>query len=208
MARNTGPKCRLCRREGVMLYLKGSRCFTGKCAIKRRETPPGMHGWRRMRSKEYGVRLREKQKVKRWYGVFDRQFRRMFTMAERQKGNTGENLLVLLERRLDSVLYWSGFAMSRAHARQMINHGHVRINGRKNDVASALVSAGGEITAVERESSQKMFKDNQEFPKDRVVPTWLDSTSEPAQVRVVDLPKREDVPFDVHELFVVEILKR
>jgi small subunit ribosomal protein S4 len=191
-----------------MLYLKGSRCFTGKCAVKRRETPPGMHGWRRMRSKEYGVRLREKQKVKRWYGVFDRQFRRMFTLAERQKGNTGENLLVLLERRLDSVLYWSGFAMSRAHARQMINHGHVRINGRKNDVASALVSASDEITPVQRESSQKLFKDNQEFTKNRVVPTWLEVTSEPAKVRVVDLPKREDVPFDVHELFVVEILKR
>jgi len=208
MARNTGPKCRLCRREGVMLYLKGSRCFTGKCAIKRRETPPGMHGWRRMRTKEYGVRLREKQKVKRWYGVFDRQFRRMFAKAERQKGNTGENLLVLLERRFDSVLYWSGFAMSRAHARQMINHGHVRINGRKTDIASALVSAGDEITAVERESSLKMFKDNQEFTKNRVVPTWLEVTSEPAKVRVVDLPKREDVPFDVHELSVVEILKR
>jgi small subunit ribosomal protein S4 len=191
-----------------MLYLKGSRCFTGKCAIKRRETPPGMHGWRRMRSKEYGIRLREKQKVKRWYGVLDRQFRRMFELAERQKGNTGENLLVLLERRLDSVLYWSGFAMSRAHARQMLNHGHVALNGRKTDIASALVKAGDEITPYDRESSRKLFKDNVEFTKNRVVPSWLEISQDPAKVRVVELPKREDVPFDVHELFVVEIQKR
>jgi len=208
MARHTGPKCKLCRREGVMLYLKGSRCFTGKCAIKRRETPPGMHGWRRMRSKEYGVRLREKQKVKRWYGVMDRQFRRIFELAERQKGNTGENLLVLLERRLDSVLYWSGFAMSRPHARQMINHGHVSVNGRKVNVASALVKAGDEISHLDRDSSRKLFKDNVEFTKNRVVPSWLEVSHEPAKVRVVELPKREDVPFDVHELFVVEMQKR
>jgi small subunit ribosomal protein S4 len=191
-----------------MLYLKGSRCFTGKCAVKRRETPPGMHGWRRMRSKEYGVRLREKQKVKRWYGVLDRQFQRFFEMAERQKGNTGENLMVLLERRLDSVLYWTGFALSRAHARQMINHGHVTLNGRKIDIASALTKAGDEIAATDRESSKKLFKENIEFTKNRVVPSWLEVTHDPAKARIVEIPKREDVPFDVNELFVVEVQKR
>jgi len=208
MARNTGPKCRLCRREGAMLYLKGSRCFTGKCAIKRRETPPGMHGWRRGRRSEYGTRLREKQKVKRWYGVLERQFQRFFQMAERQKGNTGENLLTLLERRLDSVLYWSGFALSRAHARQMIQHGHVLVNGRKVAIPSRLVKAGDEITPKDRDSSKKLFGDTVDFTKNRVVPSWLEVGHEPSRVRVVELPKREDVPFEVNELFVVEVQKR
>jgi small subunit ribosomal protein S4 len=208
MARYTGPKCKLCRREGVMLYLKGSRCFTGKCAIKRRETPPGMHGWRRTRRSEYGVRLREKQKVKRWYGVLDRQFQRYFEMAERQKGNTGENLLVILERRLDSVLYWTGFATSRPHARQMIRHGHVRVNGRKVDIPSMLVGAGDEIMPMERDSSRTLFKDGNELTKNRVIPSWLEITTEPAKARVVEIPKREDIPFDVNDLFVVEIQKR
>jgi small subunit ribosomal protein S4 len=191
-----------------MLYLKGSRCFTGKCAIKRRETPPGMHGWRRTRRSEYGTRLREKQKVKRWYGVLDRQFQRYFEIAERMKGNTGENLLLILERRLDSVLYWTGFATSRPHARQMIRHGHVRVNGRKVDIPSALVKAGDEITPNERESSKVIFKDGVELTKNRVVPSWLEVASEPAKARVVETPKREDIPFDVNELFVVEIQKR
>lgn len=208
MARYTGPKCKLCRREGVMLYLKGSRCFTGKCAIKRRETPPGMHSWRRTRRSEYGIRLREKQKVKRWYGVLDRQFQRYFQMAERQKGNTGENLLVILERRLDSVLYWSGFSTSRAHARQMIRHGHVFVNGTRVNIPSFLVKAGDEITPKERESSKTLFKDGSELTKNRVVPSWLEVTSEPSKARVVEVPKREDIPFDVNELFVVEIQKR
>ncbi len=208
MARYTDAKCRLCRREGTMLYLKGNRCFTGKCAIKRRETPPGMHGWRRPRRSEYGIRIREKQKLKRWYGVLEKQFRRYFLMAERQKGNTGENLLAILERRLDSVLYWTGFALSRAHARQMIRHGHVRLNGRKASIPSMLVSAGDEITFAERESSRKLLKENTELTKSRVVPTWLEVSREPAAARVVELPKREEIPFDVNELFVVEMLKR
>ena len=208
MARYTGPKCKLCRREGMMLYLKGTRCFTGKCAIKRRETPPGMHGWRRSRRSEYGTRLREKQKVKRWYGVLDTQFQRYFEMAEKQKGNTGENLLVILERRLDSVLYWSGFALSRSHARQMIRHGHVRMNGRKTDIPSALVSAGTEITPVARESSENMFKETVDLTKNRVVPSWLEVGHEPSRVRIVQIPKRSDIPFSVNDLFVIEVMKR
>ena len=208
MARYTGPKCKLCRREGMMLYLKGSRCFTGKCAVKRRETPPGMHGWRRGRPKEYGIRLREKQKVKRWYGVLDKQFQRFFAMADAKRGNSGEHLLTFLERRLDSVLYWTGFALSRANARQMIRHGHVFLNGRKIDIPSALVRAGDEITPKDRESSKKLFTDNVELTKNRVVPSWLDVSHENSKARVVELPKRSDIPFSVNELFVVEMQKR
>jgi small subunit ribosomal protein S4 len=191
-----------------MLYLKGNRCFTGKCAVKRRETPPGMHNWRRGRRSEYSVRLREKQKVKRWYGVLDRQFERYFDLAERQKGNTGQNLLTILERRLDSVLYWMGFAQSRAHARQVIRHGHVTVNGRKLDIPSALVKAGDTVTPAERESSKKIFAESLELTKTRVVPSWLEVQHDPAEGRVVELPKREDVPFEVNELFVVEVQKR
>lgn len=191
-----------------MLYLKGNRCFTGKCAVKRRETPPGMHTWRRGRRSQYGVRLREKQKLKRWYGVLGRQFERYFGMAERQKGNTGKNLLVLLERRLDSVLYWMGFAQSRAHARQVIGHGHVTVNGRRLDIPSALVKAGDVIAPADRESSKKLFSESIELTKTRVVPSWLETTHEPPSGRVVELPKREDVPFEVNELFVVEVQKR
>lgn len=208
MARYTDAKCRLCRREGQMLYLKGNRCYTGKCAVKRRESPPGMHGWRRIRPKQYGIRLREKQKVKRWYGVLDRQFQRMFNLAERQKGNTGENLLSLLERRLDSALYWSGFASSRAHARQMIRHGHVRVNDRKVDIPSKLVKAGDVITPADRESSKNQFAESISLSKSRVVPSWLEAQHEPPSCRVVELPKREDIPFEVNDLFVVEIQKR
>lgn len=208
MARYTEAKCRQCRREGTMLYLKGNRCFTGKCAVKRRETPPGMHSWRRGRRSEYGVRLREKQKVKRWYGVLDRQFKRYFDMAERQKGNTGENLLTILERRLDSVVYWMGFSQSRANARQMIRHGHVLVNGRRVDIPSALVKAGDEVAPADREKSRKLFADNVELSKSRVAPSWLEVHHEPPRGRVVELPKREDIPFEVHELFVVEVQKR
>jgi small subunit ribosomal protein S4 len=208
MARYTDSKCKLCRREGVMLYLKGNRCFTGKCAVKRRETPPGMHSWRRGRRSAYGERLREKQKVKRWYGVLDRQFQRYFALAERQRGNTGQNLLTILERRLDSVLYWMGFSLSRAHARQLIRHGHVTVNGRKVDIPSILVKAGDEIAPADRENSRNIFAESVELSKSRSVPSWLDISLEPAKGRVVELPKREDVQFEVNDLFVVEVQKR
>jgi small subunit ribosomal protein S4 len=192
----------------VMLYLKGNRCFTGKCAVKRRETPPGMHSWRRGRRSAYGERLREKQKVKRWYGVLDRQFQRYFALAERQRGNTGQNLLTILERRLDSVLYWMGFSLSRAHARQLIRHGHVTVNGRKVDIPSILVKAGDEIAPADRENSRNIFAESVELSKSRSVPSWLDISLEPAKGRVVELPKREDVQFEVNDLFVVEVQKR
>jgi small subunit ribosomal protein S4 len=191
-----------------MLYLKGNRCFTGKCAVKRRETPPGMHNWRRGRRSEYGLRLREKQKVKRWYGTMEGQFRRYFDLAERQKGNTGQNLLVILERRLDSVLYWMGFSLSRSHARQMIRHGHVTVDGRKVNLPSFLIKTGAEVAPADRESSKKLFAESIELTKSRVVPSWLEVGHEPPRGKVVELPKREDIPFEVNALSVVEVLKR
>ena len=142
MARNIGPKCRLCRREGVQLFLKGDRCDTVKCAVKKREKVPGMHEFRRIKHTDYGMKLREKQKVKRYYGLTERQFQRVFREAVRREGNTGETLLLLLERRLDNVAYLLGFASSRATVRQMISHGNVTLNGRRMDIPSALVSVG------------------------------------------------------------------
>jgi small subunit ribosomal protein S4 len=191
-----------------MLYLKGNRCFTGKCAVKRRETPPGMHSWRRHRRSAYGERLREKQKVKRWYGVLDRQFARYFELAERQKGNTGQNLLTILERRLDSVLYWMGYSLSRAHARQLIRHGHVLLNGRKVDIPSILVKAGDTIEPSARENSKNLFAEAMELSKSRNVPSWVEVSRDPAKGKVVELPKRGDIQFEVNEQFIVEVQKR
>src|SRR6202011_1672339 len=142
MARTTDPVCKLCRREGVKLFLKGTRCESPKCAIERRNTAPGMHGYRRGKLSEYGVRLREKQRLKRFYGVFERQFRRYFSIASRSKGNTGEVLLVMMERRLDNVVHRLGFAPNRASARQMVSHGHINLNGHHCNIPSLLVKAG------------------------------------------------------------------
>jgi len=159
MARYTGPKCRLCRREGLKLFLRGTRCESAKCAVTRRETPPGMLSWRRGRLSEYGIQLREKQKVKRYYGVLERQFRRVFAEAVRQPGNTGERLLVLLERRLDNVVLRIGFAPSRAQARQFIVHGHITVNGRRVDRPSFMVKVGDEIGVRAPERSQKLVQE-------------------------------------------------
>ncbi len=208
MARYVDAKCKLCRREGVALYLKGNRCFTGKCAVKRREVPPGQHSFKKGRRSDYGNRLREKQKVKRWYGLLDKQFRRFFELAERQKGNTGTNLLVLLERRLDNAVYNLGFALSRPHARQIIRHGHISVNGKRVNVPSYLVCAGDEISPQDNEKVKKLIVDCIEQSKSRTVPGWLEASHDPPRGKVVELPKREDVPFDVNELFVVEVQKR
>src|SRR6266496_4961240 len=146
MARYTGPLCRLCRRQGMKLFLKGERCFTPKCAVERRPSPPGHHGQRRRKVSEYGEHLKEKQKVRAMYGVLERQFRKHFDQAKRQPGATGENLLRLLETRLDNVVYRLGFADNRSQARQLVTHGHIRVNGRRTDIASALVRQGDEVS--------------------------------------------------------------
>jgi len=208
MARQTGASCRLCRREGMKLFLKGSRCETGKCGFVRRPTPPGHRRWRRARPSDYGVRLRAKQKVKRFYGVMERQFRRHFREAERRSGNTGDNLLVLLERRLDNVLYRSGLAQSRAQARVMVAHGHIYLNGRRTHAPSQLVSPGDQITPAPRERSQKLVAVNRAATQSRHLPSWLALSPEPLEVRLLTLPTREEVEIPVQAELIVELLGR
>jgi small subunit ribosomal protein S4 len=203
MARFIGPKCRLCRREGVQLFLKGDRCDTVKCAVKKREKVPGMHEFRRMKHTDYGIKLREKQKVKRYYGLTERQFQRVFREASRREGNTGENLLVLLERRLDNVAYLLGFASSRNGVRQMISHGNLRVNGRRMDVPSALLSVGDVVSPGAREATKtavgKSFEE-----RSRAVPAWLSRDDQNLAGRLTGLPSRKDVPLDVNEQLIVE----
>jgi small subunit ribosomal protein S4 len=203
MARTTGPKCRLCRREGVQLFLKGDRCDTVKCAVKKRQKVPGMHEFRRIKHTDYGMKLREKQKVKRYYGLTERQFQRVFREAARREGNTGETLLVLLERRLDNAAYLLGFASSRATVRQMIAHGNLRVNGARLDVPSALVSVGDVIQAGKRESAKaavaKAFEE-----RSRHVPAWLSRDDQALEGKVTGLPTRKDVPLEVNEQLIVE----
>src|SRR5262245_12073036 len=203
MARIIGPKCRLCRREGVQLFLKGDRCDTVKCAVKKREKVPGMHEFRRMKHTDYGMKLREKQKVKRYYGLTERQFQRVFREAARREGNTGETLLVLLERRLDNVAYLLGFASSRNTVRQMIAHGNLRLNGKRIDIPAALVGVGDVIAPSPRESAKAMVKKAFE-ERAKLVPAWLSRDDAALEGRLTGLPTRKDVPLDVNEQLIVE----
>ncbi len=208
MARYTSNKCKLCRREGMKLFLKGQRCFSDKCSLSRRDYPPGVHAQKRTKVTDYGVHLREKQKLKRIYGVLERQFRLYFKDAERQKGNTGENLLILLERRLDNVVLASGFALSRNHARQLINHGHFTVNGRRVDISSFLVRPGDVVTPGTKEKTRKMAAEALEVNKSQPVPTWLEVTRDELSSKVIGLPKREDIPHPIQEQLVVEICSK
>lgn len=209
MGRHIGPVCRLCRREGIKLFLKGTRCDTPKCAVERREGVPGMHAFRRGKPSEYSIRLREKQKVKRYYGIFERQFRRYFDMASRRTGNTGDILMALIERRLDNVVTRLGFALSRPSARQLIRHGHITINGRKVDIPSYLVKPGDTIAVKDRESSKKAVASTLELEGTPRVPDWLDRTSsEPPEGRVSRLPTSQDVSLPVTPQLIVELLSR
>jgi small subunit ribosomal protein S4 len=203
MSRIIGPKCRLCRREGVQLFLKGDRCDTVKCAVKKRAKVPGMHEFRRMKHTDYGIKLREKQKVKRYYGLTERQFQRVFREAARREGNTGETLLVLLERRLDNVAYLLGFASSRNTVRQMISHGNLRLNGRRCDVASALVSPGDVVASGPRESTKTAVR-NAFQERAKLVPAWLVRDDEALSGKATGLPTRKDVPLEVNEQLIVE----
>ncbi len=208
MARYLGPKCRLCRREGERLYLKGSRCHTAKCAVAKRAYIPGMHAFRRSRLSEYGVRLREKQKTKRIYGVLERQFRKYFAEAERLRGNTGENLLVLLERRLDNAVYSLGFGESRAQARQLVAHGHIAINGRKLDIPSYLVKVGDVISPKSHKKSEAIIRAKLEGRSGHSVPTWLTLNPQELKGTVSQLPSREDVVLPIQEAHIVEFCSR
>ena len=208
MARYSESVCRLCRREGMKLFLKGDRCFKDKCAIERRNYPPGQHGRRRSKLLGYGIQLREKQKVKRIYGLLESQFRLAFARAERRKGITGANLLEELERRLDNVVYALGFAASRAQARQLVRHGHVSVNGRKVSIPSFRVSKGQTIAIKERTRINEQVKASVETARARGVPAWLDLTPESFSGKVVELPKREDIKLPIQEQLIVELYSK
>ena len=201
-------KCKLCRREGMKLFLKGQRCFTEKCAVSRRDYPPGVHAQKRAKVTEYGVRLREKQKLKRIYGVPEKQFKLYFHEAERLKGNTGENLMVLLERRLDNVVLASGFALSRNHARQMINHGHFRVNNKRVDICSFQVRPGDLITPGTAENTRKMVSESVEVNKSQPVPAWLEISPDTLTSKIVGIPRREDVPHPIQEQLIIELCSK
>ncbi len=209
MGQYLGPVCRLCRREGVKLMLKGSRCETAKCAMERqwRNQPPGMHTWRRRKATDYGVRLREKQKVKRYYGVFERQFMLYFRKAERMKGNTGEALLSLLERRLDNVVWKLGFAPSHRAARSAIAHGHIHVNGRRLSRPSHLVGKGDQITVKASERSQKLIRQSLGDGGPPLQP-WLKLDPQQLEGSVEALPTREDVQIPVEEQLIIEMCSR
>jgi len=208
MARYIDAKCKLCRREGERLYLRGARCHSVKCAIARRPHPPGAKSFRRKRLSEYGTQLREKQKAKRIYGVFDRQFRRFYWMAARQKGSTGANLMTLLERRLDNVVFLAGFAESRAQARQLVGHGHIAVNGKKVSVPSYLVQAEQSVTPVAREGSQKLVQSHLEITKGEGVPAWLACDPKRSEVKVLRLPTPDEFSNQIQSQLIVELLAK
>ena len=208
MARYTDEQCRICRREGQKLFLKGSRCYSDKCSISRRNYAPGQHGQKRAKLSEYGTQLREKQKTKSYYGVGEKQFRGYFEMASNKKGITGDNLLQILESRLDNVVYRLGFGASRAQARQLVNHGHFDVNGQKVDIPSYLVKAGDVITVRENKKENGAIKANIEANSARPVPAWLELNNETLSGKVVRLASREDVDIPVEEHLIVELYSK
>ncbi len=208
MARNLGPVCRLCRREGLKLFLKGERCFTDKCAIERRNYPPGVHGQARSRFSEFAIRLREKQKVKRMYGLLETQFSRYFYLAERMPGITGENLLVLLERRIDNVAYRLGFASSLAQARQLVRHGHFQINGKTVTVPSYLVKVNEILSVAEGSRQKKVIQEAMEMAQRRGVPPWMTLEREQFRGWLKSYPARTDLTMPVSEKLIVEHYSR
>ena len=208
MARYTDEQCRICRREGQKLFLKGSRCYSDKCSISRRNYAPGQHGQRRAKLSEYGTQLREKQKTKSYYGVGEKQFRGYFQMASNKKGVTGDNLLQILESRLDNVVYRLGFGASRAQARQLVNHGQFAVNGKKVDIPSYLVKAGDVITVRENKKENATIKANVEANAARPVPAWLELNNETLSGKVVRLASREDVDIPVEEHLIVELYSK
>ncbi|MCU4138735.1 MAG: Ribosomal protein S4 or related protein [Thermodesulfobacteria bacterium] len=210
MARYTGPKCRLCRREGMKLFLKGERCYTDKCPFERRSYPPGQHGPQQLRTKlsDYGIRLREKQKVKRIYGISEKQMRRYYEMATKMPGQAGHNLLQLLERRLDNVVYRLGFAVSRAQARQYVNHGFFKVNGRNVDIPSYLVKPGDIIELKEKYRNNPQIVESLETVVRKGIPSWLELDAENFKGIVKNLPTREDITMPIQESYIIEFYSR
>ena len=207
MARYTEAVCRLCRRENQKLFLKGDRCYSAKCPVVKRGTAPGQHAKSRRKTSEYGLQLREKQKARRTYGLLEKQFRSYFTKATNMKGAAGENMLQLLERRLDNVVYRLGFGDSRAQARQIVNHGHITVNGKKVNIPSFIVKAGDVIAINETSTSIEKFKAMREGTS-KTIPAWLELNSQELSGKVVELPKREDLDLSIEEHLIVELYSR
>jgi small subunit ribosomal protein S4 len=209
MARYTGPNCKLCRREKQKLFLKGTKCFTEKCPLERKNYPPGQHGLsRRTRVSDYSIQLREKQKVKRMYGLLEAQFRNYFEIASGQKGRTGENLVKLLERRLDNIIYRSGLAASRKSARQLILHNHFRINGKAVNVPSYLVKAGDTVQVKEKSKKLKLIHESMKRIKDDMIPQWLQVDKAALKGTFLAVPERIDIPFNANEQLIVELYSK
>ncbi len=208
MARYTGPACKLCRREGKKLYLKGERCTSGKCALDRRSTAPGQHGAAKKKMGEYGLQLREKQTTKRYYGVLERQFKNYYEEAARKEGMTGENLLILLERRLDNTIYRMGLAESHKEARQLVLHAHFTLNGKKVDIPSLLVKPGDVIAVKEASKDSAKIKALAEALESKTAPKWLDVDKTNLVAKVVSFPARDDIDFDFNEQLIVELYSK
>lgn len=208
MARYTGPVCRLCRREGEKLFLKGERCYTDKCAVSRRASAPGQHGKGKKKLSEYGLQLRAKQKARRYYGVLESQFEKYFDIATRKQGMAGENLLKILESRFDNIVYRAGLANSRKEARQLVRHNHFVVNGKKANIPSILLKPGDVIEVAQNSRDLDKIKGIIESNKSRVVPKWLDVNVENFTVKVVQLPSREDIDINIEEHLIVELYSK
>jgi small subunit ribosomal protein S4 len=208
LARYTEASCRICRRENSKLFLKGDRCYSAKCSFDRRPQAPGMHGRHRGKPSAYSLMLREKQKVKRSYGLLEKQFRALFEKAERQKGMTGGNLLILLERRLDNIVFRLGFAGSRAQARQLVSHGHFKVNGRKVDIPGFLVKSGDQVTIREKSRQAAVILGALETVGRRGVPAWMELDKAAFIGRIKDLPTRQDLPVTINEQLIVEVYSK
>ena len=208
MARYTGPSCKLCRREGKKLFLKGDRCLTSKCAVERRATVPGQHGAGRKTVKEYGMQLREKQTARRYYGVQEKQFKKYYVAADKQSGVAGENLLSLLERRFDNVVYRMGLAASRKEARQLIRHGHFTLNGKKADIPSIILKVGDTVSVKEKSRASEKFKELQEQMAAVIAPKWLDGDVDDFSAKMIMIPERADVDFPFQEQLIIELYSK
>ena len=208
MAKYTGPACRQCRREGTKLFLKGDRCYSDKCALTRRTGVPGQHGQGRKMMKEYGLQLREKQKAKRYYGILEKQFRNYFEKAASQEGMAGDNLLIMVERRLDNVAYRMGIGESRREARQLVRHSHFTINGKKANIPSILVKPGDVVAVKEASRGTEKFKTMIENTASRAVPAWLEADKENFTAKVISMPTREGIDFEIEEHLIVELYSK
>ncbi len=208
MARYTDASCKLCRREGQKLFLKGERCYTNKCSVGRRPYAPGQHGSSRKKMSEYGVQLREKQKAKRFYGLLESQFRKYFDIANRKKGVTGENLLQMLESRLDNVVYRMGYGTTRSEARQLVNHSHFTVNNKKVNIPSYIVKVGDIISVNERGKKSVRFKEILDITGSKIIPKWLEVDQENLNGKVIALPDREDIDLEIQEQLIVEFYSK